>query len=79
MRREIPRHWPTQRQKTVLWTLRMGQKMTAPQIGVRSDVMWRMEEVGWVARSGPGPGGLETWHILDAGAAVSDKAREAMP
>jgi hypothetical protein len=70
MTRAVPASWPTRRQQTVLWTLRHGQKMTAAQIGVRSDVMWRMEEVGWVARDLH-----NVWHILEAGAAVSDKAR----
>jgi hypothetical protein len=70
---EARKGWPTRRQKTVLWTLRMGQKMTAADIGVRSDVLWRMEEVGWVARSVHGPLG-DIWYILPAGRAVSDRA-----
>lgn len=70
MTRPVPASWPTRRQLTVLYTIRHGQKMTAAQIGVRSDVMWRMEEVGWVARDH-----FHVWHIQPAGAAVSDKAR----
>ncbi len=53
---------PTRRQYTVLQTLEFGRKMTAKQIGVRSDVLWRMEERGWVARDA-----LDVWHILLAG------------
>jgi hypothetical protein len=41
----------TIRQYTVLQTLRMGRRMTARQIGVRADVLWRLEERGLVGRN----------------------------
>jgi hypothetical protein len=68
--RQVPARWPTRRQLTVLATLRDGRRMTAAEIGVRADVMWRMEEVGWVARNLH-----QVWHIRPAGAAVSDQDR----
>ena len=55
---------PTIRQYTVLQTL-WARKMTAQQIGVRSDVLWRMEERGWVARSS-NPS-ADIWYIRPAG------------
>ena len=58
---------PTIRQYTVLQTL-WARKMTAKQICVRSDVLWRMEERGWVARSCYPSG--DVWYILQAGEAV---------
>jgi hypothetical protein len=61
---------PTTRQGTVLRTLAMGQKMTAAEIGVRSDVLWRMEERGWVARAMAPTPAQEKWHILSAGVAA---------
>jgi hypothetical protein len=41
----------TPRQITVLSTLEFGNPQTARNIGVRSDVLWRMEERGLVARN----------------------------
>jgi hypothetical protein len=64
MTRQVPPGWPTRRQVTVLRTIR-HTAMRADQIAVRSDVLWRMEEVGWVARNLH-----EVWHILPAGLAI---------
>lgn len=68
-----PDQMPTQRQGTVLQTLSNHQKMTAKQIPVRSDVMWRMEERGWVARNY-----FEAWHILPAGEQALERWEKAL-
>lgn len=44
----------TSRQRTVLYTLHPAGTQTARQLGVRSDVMWRLEHMGLVA-GGIGP------------------------
>ena len=62
--RRSPDAMPTWRQYHVLETLWM-HKMTAKQICVRSDVLWRMEEAGWVARSCYSSG--DVWYIHPAG------------
>jgi len=62
---------PTRRQYTVLCTIAQGQKMTAKQICVRSDVLWRMEERGWVARSCYPSG--DVWFIYPAGRAAIER------
>lgn len=41
----------TRRQATVLRALSGGDSMSARDIGVRSDVLWRLEERGMVGRS----------------------------
>ena len=69
--RRSPDAIPTRRQYTVLCTIAQGQKMTAKQICVRSDVLWRMEERGWVARSCQ-PGG-DVWYIYPAGRAAIER------
>jgi len=40
----------TKRQRTVMWSLCFGAH-TARHLGVRSDVLWRLEERGMVARN----------------------------
>ena len=62
---------PTMRQYTVLQTLHGGWNMTAKQIGVRSDVLWRMEEAGWVARDL-----RDVWYILPLGEQAIERWRE---
>jgi hypothetical protein len=57
----------TTRQRTVLQTLRNRNPMTADRIGVRSDVLWRLEERGLVARTSSRGRGRESWYILQAG------------
>lgn len=52
----------TTRQTTVLQTIQHGEKMTARELGVRADVMWRLEERGLAARNAH-----EKWYILPAG------------
>jgi hypothetical protein len=47
-----PEAMPTQRQGAVLNTLDSGFARTAKWMGVRSDVLWRMEQRGWVTRNG---------------------------
>jgi len=64
---------PTIRQYTVLQTL-WARKMTAKQICVRSDVLWRMEERGWVARSCYPSG--DVWYILQAGEQAAARWRD---
>jgi hypothetical protein len=61
----------TIRQYTVLQTLGCGRKMTASEVGVRSDVLWRLEERGLVARNLH-----EKWHIQPAGQAAVDEYQE---
>jgi len=51
----------TRRQATVLATLECRDRMTAADMGVRSDVLWRLEERGLVARNAH-----EQWHIRQA-------------
>ena len=65
---------PTIRQYTVLQTLHGGWKMTAKQIRVRSDVLWRMEQAGWVARSCYTSG--DVWYIHPAGEQAADRWRD---
>ena len=71
--RRSPNQMPTRRQYTVLQTL-WARKMTAKQICVRSDVLWRMEERGWVARRGDPHG--DVWHILRAGEQAAARWRD---
>jgi hypothetical protein len=63
---------PTGRQVTVLRILWRRNGMTAKAIGVRSDVLWRMEERGWVTRDLHG-----RWRIKSAGIEVL--GREVTP
>jgi hypothetical protein len=60
---------PTTRQRTVLQTLRMGGRMSAREMGLsRSDVCWRMEELGWVLGSMHNSRTRdEKWQIRQAG------------
>lgn len=54
----------TKRQRTVIDTLSFGSPRTARWMGVRSDVLWRLEERGLVARNAD----MEPrWRITDAG------------
>ena len=71
--RRSPEAMPTWRQYHVLETLWV-HKMTAKQICVRSDVLWRMEERGWVARRGDPRG--DVWHILRAGEQAAARWRD---
>ena len=68
----------TWRQYTVLLTLRMSNPMDAATIGVRSDVLWRLEEMGYVARSGMLGRHRERWYILPAGRKAGDEMHEAL-
>lgn len=52
----------TPRQTTVLRTLAFADRMTPQRIGVRSDVLWRMEERGLVARNAH-----DQWRITPKG------------
>ncbi len=54
----------------------MSNPRTADNIGVRSDVLWRLEERGMVARTGPVGRGREKWYILPAGRDAADAMRE---
>jgi hypothetical protein len=62
----------TTRQVTVLRTLRAWGKMTADDIGVRSDVLWRLEHAGLVARDSNLGRGREKWFIYPAGREALD-------
>lgn len=55
----------TRRQMTVLGSLEFGNGRTAKWLGVRSDVLWRLEERGLVSRNAH-----ERWRITDKGRAV---------
>lgn len=68
-----PAQLPTMRQGTVLQTLAPRGGMTAGSIGVRADVLWRMEERGWVARNMH-----EVWHILPDGRAALERWEKAL-
>lgn len=73
MTRLAPGAMPTTRQGTVLMTLSMATgtgHMTAKQIGVRSDVLWRIEEAGWVARTLH-----DKWYIRPGGRAALERWR----
>lgn len=60
----------TRRQRTVLASLETGSR-TARWLGVRSDVLWRLEERGLVARNGD----MEPrWRITDAGRLAGRKS-----
>jgi hypothetical protein len=64
---------PTTRQATVLATLASATgsgKRTAKDMHVRSDVLWRMQEAGWVARTLH-----QEWYIRDAGQAALERWR----
>ena len=61
---------PTRRQATVLATLEFADRRTARWMGVRSDVLWRMEERGWVARNAH-----DEWHIMPRGRDALDRHR----
>jgi ribosomal protein S19E (S16A) len=50
---------------TVLGSLEFGNGRTAKWLGVRSDVLWRLEERGLVSRNAH-----ERWRITDKGRAV---------
>jgi hypothetical protein len=67
----------TRRQYTVLKTLYSRGKMTADDIGVRSDVLWRLEERGLVARDSSLGRGREKWFIHQAGRVVVDDHEQA--
>ena len=41
----------TRRQQTILQSLAVSNGETAKQLGVRSDVLWRLEEMGLVVRT----------------------------
>jgi hypothetical protein len=73
--RRSPEAMPTRRQYTVLQTLASGWKMTAKQICVRSDVLWRMEERGWVARTYASTL-TDKWFIRPAGKAAIERYEE---
>lgn len=62
---------PTPRQATVLGTLECVDHRTARWMGVRSDVLWRMEERGWVSRDLH-----EQWYIRPGGRDALDRHRE---
>lgn len=64
---------PTIRQGTVLRTLAGRGSMTAVLIGVRSDVLWRMEERGWVTSSGMIRRADERWTITATGHEALDR------
>ena len=56
---------PTPRQVTVLRALSHGGYASAKALRVRSDVLWRMQERGWVTRNAQ-----QQWHIRPAGERV---------
>ena len=53
----------TKRQRTVLVSLLSGAGYTAKEMGVRSDVLWRLEEKGFVVRTLFG----DVWYITGSG------------
>jgi hypothetical protein len=61
---------PTVRQSTVLATLELQNHRTARWLGVRSDVLWRMEERGWVGRNN-----YDQWYIKDGGHSALARCR----
>jgi len=65
-----PDAMPTVRQGTVLATLAMSNPRTAKEMHVRSDVLWRMQEAGWVARTAH-----QEWYIKSAGHAALERWR----
>jgi len=63
---------PTTRQFTVLATLATAaQPRTAKDMHVRADVLWRMEEAGWVSRTA-----WNGWYIKDGGQAALERWRD---
>lgn len=74
-----PDAMPTTRQGTVLYSLNAAVgtgRRSARDMGVRSDVLWRMEEAGWVARSytcRKRPD--DKWYIKAAGIAALERWR----
>lgn len=61
----------TRRQRTVLSSLYFGNPKTAQWLGVRSDVLWRLEERGFVGRNADMQ---PKWHITTAGRDALDHA-----
>lgn len=57
----------TTRQRTTLSSLSPRGGLRARELGVRSDVLWRLEERGLVARDLH-----ERWYLTDAGRALAD-------
>lgn len=63
-----PDAMPSYRQGLVLHDLDRRGKQTAVSLCVRADVLWRMEQRGWVSRSGPtGDRNREKWEINPVG------------
>jgi hypothetical protein len=60
---------PTVRQGTTLAILSTAPfPLTARQIPVRSDVLWRMSEAGWVARTAH-----DEWYIKSVGSQALER------
>jgi hypothetical protein len=60
----------TRRQWTVLSSLEFGNGRTAKWLGVRSDVLWRLEQRGLVSRNLH-----DRWRITDKGQTVLENTR----
>lgn len=63
---------PTPKQLFVLKVLDSRGPKTAKYLGTRSDVLWRMQERGWVASGSA----RAKWSITEAGRAVLEANEE---